>query len=133
MGATHRALSVSESVEYVNRVYTDYRRYGSISDVELRDARVIEVGPGDSLAVSVRLIAAGAGEVVALDRFSTWRDPAQQAAILAHLVEALPPEQAARLDDPSAADAVAMTGGRVRAGRRGRDRVGVGRVRRLQL
>lgn len=114
MGATHRAFSVEESVEYVSRVYADYRRYGSISDAELEGARVLEVGPGDSLAVSVRMIAGGAKEVVALDRFSTWRDPAQQAAILSHLVTTLPPEEVSRLHDPGASDAVAMTKGRVK-------------------
>jgi SAM-dependent methyltransferase len=89
-GATHMGLSTAESVAYVDSVYEDYRRYGHLGAAELEGASVLELGPGDSFGVAIRLLGAGARKVTTLDRFVTWRDGAQQDAIHRALLDSLP-------------------------------------------
>lgn len=97
-GATHQQLRLAESLEYVDRVFTDYVEYAALDSQDLDDARVLEVGPGDSPGVAVRFLAAGARSVVCLDRFRTRRDAEQQRTILRAIVEALPAAERARLE-----------------------------------
>jgi SAM-dependent methyltransferase len=97
-GATHHELQLEQSFDYVDRVFADYVEYGALGPHDLEDARVLEVGPGDSPAVAVRFLAAGAKSVVGLDRFRTRRDPEQQRAILGAIVGALPVAERARLE-----------------------------------
>jgi SAM-dependent methyltransferase len=89
MGSTHRDFSLDQSVAYIDSVFEDYLRYGEIGADDLRGARVMELGPGDNLGVAMRFLAAGAERVEGVDRFATWRDETQQAAIQAALVERL--------------------------------------------
>ncbi len=99
MGATHRGLSVDESVTYVDESVTyvdsafeDYLAYGGLREEDLSGARVMELGPGDNFGVALRFLAAGAEKVQGVDRFATWRDPVQQRAIYAALLERMPVE-----------------------------------------
>jgi SAM-dependent methyltransferase len=103
-GATHRELQLEESFDYVDLVFADYLEYGALDPHELDDVRILEVGPGDSPAVAVRFLAAGAKSVVCLDRFRTRRDPEQQRTILGAIVGALPAAERARLDGLVRAD-----------------------------
>jgi SAM-dependent methyltransferase len=89
-GATHRGLSTAESVAYVDAVYGDYRAYGKLGAAELDGASVLELGPGDSFGVALRLLGAGAARVTTLDRFVTWRDRDQQDAIHRALLDTMP-------------------------------------------
>jgi hypothetical protein len=50
---------------------------------------VLEVGPGESLALGLRLLAAGAREVVAVDRFETQAELGRRAAIYSAIVDRL--------------------------------------------
>jgi hypothetical protein len=81
IGATHHGLSTEQSVEYINRVFADYLAYGHLAGDDLRGKRILELGPGDNLGVALRLYAAGASEVVCLDKFFSRRDAAQQIKI----------------------------------------------------
>ncbi len=81
MGATHRTLDIDASLRYIDTAFTDYLTYGDMREEELVGMRVLELGPGDSLGVAIRFLAAGVDRVDGVDRFVTWRDPAQQVAI----------------------------------------------------
>jgi SAM-dependent methyltransferase len=95
-GATHRGLPIGDSVAYVNAVYSDYLRYAALEESRLIGASVLELGPGDNFGVALRLSAAGARRVTTLDRFTTWRDTAQQDRIYRALLADLSKEQRTR-------------------------------------
>lgn len=76
-------LQLDDSVAYVERQFHTYlsearRRY---PDFTLVGTRVLEVGPGDTDATAVLFAAAGASEVVAIDRFRPQRDDAVNDAV----------------------------------------------------
>lgn len=96
MGSTHRGFDVEQSVAYVDAVFADYLTYAGLSEADLKGARVMELGPGDNLGVALRFLAAGAERVQGVDRFATWRDPAQQKEIYAALLERMDPVGRAR-------------------------------------
>src|SRR5882672_1715985 len=60
IGATHAGLSTDQSIEYIDRVFFDYLRYGNLSPAQLVGKRILELGPGDNLGVALRFFAAGA-------------------------------------------------------------------------
>jgi SAM-dependent methyltransferase len=80
-GATHARLSVEQSVAYVDAVFEDYARHGLGGPDAVRGKRVLEIGPGDSLGVALRLLAAGAAEVVCVDRFRIERNGERERAV----------------------------------------------------
>jgi SAM-dependent methyltransferase len=87
IGASHSAFAMEQSVAYINRVFGDYLHYGGLTVAELRGKRVLEVGPGDNLGVSLRFVCAGASQAVALDRFITTHDRAKNDRIYRALRE----------------------------------------------
>jgi SAM-dependent methyltransferase len=96
-GSTHRPLRLSESLDYINSVFHDYLTYSSLSPAELRGRRVLELGPGDNHGVAIKFLAAGAKEVVSVDKFITPADDQQQRAIYAGLLECLSDAEIAAL------------------------------------
>jgi hypothetical protein len=97
-GATHQGLPVRQSVEYIERVFADYLTYGGISKDWLAGKHILEIGPGDNLGVALLFAAAGAGQVVCLDRFETRSDAAQLRSIYEALRSHLSIEEQARFD-----------------------------------
>lgn len=95
-GASHRGRPVEESLDYIDRVFADYLRYSGEPPERLEGLRVLEVGPGDNYGVALRFLAAGAAQVVCLDRFRPVADLSQQQRIYEALGERLPPDQRAR-------------------------------------
>ena len=83
-GTRHAALSLEESLDYIDRVYADYISYGGLEGF---CGRVAEIGPGDNFGVALRMLGAGAGEVHTLDRYRPHRDDAWQARIYRALAE----------------------------------------------
>lgn len=77
-GSRHAALDLDGSLAYIDRVYGDYCRYGG---VERFVGCVAEIGPGDNFGVALRLLAGGAAEVHAIDRYVPERDEAGQRRI----------------------------------------------------
>jgi len=78
-GRRHAELDLDASLAYVEGVVDDYLGYAG------RDrfaGRLAEIGPGDSLAVTVLTLARGAREAHTVDRYRTIRDPARETAIL---------------------------------------------------
>ncbi|MGD9537690.1 MAG: methyltransferase domain-containing protein [Alphaproteobacteria bacterium] len=81
-GRRHAALDLDQSLGYIDRVHDDYLRYGGIERFE---GVVVEIGPGDNLGVALRMLADGAREVHAIDRYVPARDPARQRRIYEEL------------------------------------------------
>jgi len=98
IGSTHRALPVSASVEYINRVFNGYLAYGSVSLDEICDKAVLELGPGDNLGVALRFLAAGASRVVCLDKFFSLRDVERERSIYLALRDRCSPLERGRFD-----------------------------------
>ena len=83
-GARHRALSLAESLTYIDSIHRDYLAYAG------RDrftGTIAEIGPGDNFGLAMRILGDGAGTVHAIDRYASERDTAQQAAIYRALAE----------------------------------------------
>src|SRR5262249_61861434 len=80
-GSTHTGKTLDESLDYIDLVAADYLIYSGLPAEALRGRRVLEVGPGDNLGVAMKLLVAGASQVVSLDRFYSHRNPQQQEQI----------------------------------------------------
>jgi SAM-dependent methyltransferase len=66
------ALPLSEIPVYLARVngtVAAYEKYGGLTAAALRGRRVLEIGPGETIGVALRFIAAGAAHVSAVDKF----------------------------------------------------------------
>jgi hypothetical protein len=105
----YAALPESEVPVYLNRInstFENYEKYGGLTPERLRGARVLEIGPGETLGVALRFLASGASQVTANDKFvPLQRSPFHQRLYQA-LLDGLPSEQKA-----SAADAVLLKTG----------------------
>ena len=77
-GTRHGALSLDDSLAYIDRVYDDYLAYGGLEGFS---GRVAEIGPGDNFGVALRMLGAGAEHVHTIDRYRVHRDDARQARI----------------------------------------------------
>jgi SAM-dependent methyltransferase len=81
IGSTHARKSVAESLDYVDRVYRDYVFYGNLTREHIEGRRILEIGAGDNFGVALQFIAAGAAQVVTLDKFAARRDAGHTAAV----------------------------------------------------
>ena len=99
-GSSHsRIPDLSDSVAYINATFEDYLRYADLSPEAIRGKRVLEIGHGDNLGVALRFLAAGAAEVVCLDKFYSKRDPEHQRKIYLALRAELDDEARRRFDE----------------------------------
>ena len=96
-GATHVALSLDESLDYVSRVVRDYLTYAGVTNSFFRGKRILEIGPGDNLGVALCFLAMGARSVTCLDRFSSDRNEQHNAEIYEALVRQLDVEERERI------------------------------------
>lgn len=99
IGAVSRNRPLEETVEYIHRVYDDYRVYGDLSDEAIQGKRIVEIGPGDNAGVALKFLAAGAANVVCLDRFKTVRDPEHERRIYLAIRDRLNEQERQRFDD----------------------------------
>ncbi|CAN5434531.1 hypothetical protein BH10ACT11_BH10ACT11_09240 [soil metagenome] len=97
-GSTHRETDPREAVNYISAVFEDYLTYGRLAEGDLEGATVLELGPGDSLGVALRFVAAGARRIVCVERYRVWQNPAHQREIYEELIRRLPPEQRSRTE-----------------------------------
>ncbi len=74
-GSTHSRYSEKESVNYIEEVFTDYKRYGS---VEHFDGIAAEVGPGDNCGVALLMRLDGCKRIDLVDRYLSNRKLEQQ-------------------------------------------------------
>ncbi|HUC60460.1 MAG TPA: methyltransferase domain-containing protein [Alphaproteobacteria bacterium] len=83
-GTTHATIPVEESVRYIEHVAESYAAAVGRARFE---GTVAEIGPGDNLGVGLLLLARGAAEVHAIDRFRSERDETVQTPIYRALAE----------------------------------------------
>lgn len=95
-GTAHKAMTLEQSLDYINRVFTDYMLYADLKYSDLKDKVVLEVGPGDNLGVALKFIAKGAQKIVCCDRFFSERDNNQQLEIYKALLESMNPDERER-------------------------------------
>jgi SAM-dependent methyltransferase len=67
--STRPASDIPSYLNGARSTFSRYQTYGGLTDDRLRGARVLEIGPGETLAVALHLIGAGASQVVAVDKF----------------------------------------------------------------
>ena len=66
---------LDESIEYIDRVFRDYLKYGKLTRFH---GRVAEIGPGDNFGVALRILGTGAKEVHTIDRYLPRYDDSKQ-------------------------------------------------------
>lgn len=100
-GATAQHLQRAEEVvAYAQQVVSDYIEYGGGGDAKsLRDATMLEIGPGDNLAVALTLLSKGAKAVTSVDAFATQLPPAASAPIYRALWAAMPEQEQRNIRD----------------------------------
>lgn len=77
-GVAHIAMSLEESLRYIDHSYEIFLRWPGFSPETFAGKRILEVGTGDNLGLALRFISAGAASIVSLDKFYSKRDPEQQ-------------------------------------------------------
>lgn len=97
-GATTARLTIEQSVEYARRCADDYLRYAGAADDDLDGRRILEIGPGDSLATALCLLAKGASTVVCVEAFDTPIDPRRNADLYRALLDTFTPAERARAE-----------------------------------
>ena len=100
-GSTHSTIikQLSESIDYINVQFDDYLKYSGLASERLQGMKIFELGFGDNVGVALKFIAAGAAQVVCLDKFYSKRDLEQQRLIYLALRETLTPEGQKRFDE----------------------------------
>jgi len=86
-GTIHSGRDLGSSLEYIEEVFGDYKRY---SGVKAFHGRVVELGPGDNSGVALLFINDGCSGVDLVDRFYSIRDESQQSAIYRELAGKYP-------------------------------------------
>src|SRR5437762_4146412 len=95
-GSTHQSWPVERSVEYIGRVFREYLACSSLTP---EGKRILEIGPGDNLGVALKFLAAGASEVVAIDKFFSRRDSQKERRIYLALRNTLTLVERNRFDE----------------------------------
>jgi hypothetical protein len=86
-------------LQYINLQFEDYLTYSGLLYEQLKNKRVLELGYGDNVGVALKFLAAGAEQVVCIDKFSSRRDTAHELKIYRALRETLSTEEKAYFDD----------------------------------
>ena len=77
-GATHAEFSLNQSLDYIEGVFADYKRYGGLDRFHGVGA---EIGPGDNAGVALLMRRDGCERVDLVDRYFSRRDPDKQRLI----------------------------------------------------
>jgi SAM-dependent methyltransferase len=89
-------LTPEAAAAYADRAYEVLAGDGGVTPGLLSGARVVEVGPGETLTLALRLVAAGARQVMGIDRFAVQADPSRQRSVYAALAARLDGEESER-------------------------------------
>jgi SAM-dependent methyltransferase len=98
-GSSLARKNLIESLDYIDGQFNDYRKYGELTDEELHGKRILEVGYGDNVGVALRLIAAGAAQVVCVDKFDAKHDLNKEREVYLNLRERLGSKEQLRFDE----------------------------------
>lgn len=98
IGSSHVSKTLTQSLDYIDATYRDYVFYGKLSPAEIAGRRILEIGPGDNFGVALQFLAAGAAQVVTLDKFVSDRNSEHNAAVYAGIRERLGGSEARNFD-----------------------------------
>lgn len=93
-----RDYDLEGRVAYIEGVVADYFEEPGITVEALAHATILEIGPGESFGVALKLLGLGARRVVCVDRFDSMLPPKLQNAIYEKILSRMPPEQRARVE-----------------------------------
>jgi SAM-dependent methyltransferase len=93
-----KRMTLPESLEYINRVFRDYLNYSDFSPDRIKGARVLEIGHGDNFGVALLFLAAGADQVICLDKFYSELDHDRQRELYTALRQQLDETDRRRFD-----------------------------------
>jgi SAM-dependent methyltransferase len=88
--------------DYLNRInatFVLYEKYAGVSENSVRGARVLEVGPGETLGVALRFIGLGARQVVAVDKFVPLETSSFHQRLYTSLARQLSPAEQQNIKD----------------------------------
>jgi SAM-dependent methyltransferase len=88
---------VSTYIDRINSTFDGYVSYGGLTPERLRGARALEVGPGETIGVALRLVGGGAERVMAVDKFVPLETSSFHQRLYKRLMAGLPPEEEARI------------------------------------
>lgn len=88
-----RDFDLAGRIGYIDAVIADYFQAPGIPEAEVVGARILEIGPGESLGVALRLLSLGAASVTCVDRFDSLVDPRHQWMIYEGLIQAMDPQR----------------------------------------
>ena len=91
--------TLAESLQYIQTVFRDYLNYSDLSPDKLKGARILEIGHGDNFGVALLFLAAGADQVICLDKFYSELDPARQRELYTALRQQLDEMERTRFDN----------------------------------
>lgn len=91
--ATLPDTAIAGYLDRINRTYRDYEKYAGLKDDDLRGARVLEIGPGETLGLALRFIASGARHVVEVDKFVPLQTSSFHQRLYKQLMDQLPPPE----------------------------------------
>lgn len=98
-GSTALELKGSRFLDYARQVVTDYLDYGAAGDINrIRQANLLEIGPGDNLSVALLLLAKGAATVTCIDAFTPKSDSQENREIYRQLFSGLSDEERSNLE-----------------------------------
>ncbi len=97
-GSTHRTKTVAESLNYIDAQFSDYLTYSGLTEADLPGKRILELGFGDNTGVALKFIAAGAAQIVCVDKFYSRRSSDQERQIYVALRERLNDQERERFD-----------------------------------
>jgi len=98
-GSTLRRKTLEESIDYINEQFEDYLEYGCLTGQDLKGKRILELGYGDNVGVALRFLAAGAAQVICIDKFYSERDVSRERELYAALRDRMSSDEKRRLDD----------------------------------
>jgi hypothetical protein len=88
---------IDGALRHIRKNFSDFTTYGKLSESNIAGKRILELGPGDNLAMGVLFQAMGAASYVGIDRFYSPRDNERERLIYLKLNDDLPKAQQDRL------------------------------------
>lgn len=93
-----RDYDLEGRVAYIESVVAEYFQEPGIPMETIANATILEIGPGESLGVALKLLGLGARRVVCVDRFDSMLPPKLQNAIYDKLVSRMTSEEKAKVE-----------------------------------
>ncbi len=88
-GIELRNIDILNGVQLIHNYFANYFFYANITPDDIHGCRILEVGPGDNFGVALSFIAAGAKQVVCLDKYEQPRSQNNESLIYKALAQSL--------------------------------------------